>query len=110
MSVRRLGIILGDQLNRTSNLFDHLDSKIDCIWMAEVSNESTHVRSHKARTALFLSAMRHFRDELLADNWSVHYRSLNDPKNTHGLDRELRATLATIQASEVYIVDRKSVV
>ena len=105
MSVRRLGIVLGDQLNRTSNLFDHLDSKIDCIWMAEVSDESTHVWSHKARTALFLSAMRHFRDELLADNWSVHYRSLNDPKNTHGLASELRATLAKVQASEVYIVE-----
>ncbi len=105
MAVRRLGIILGDQLDRSSNLFQHLDSKRDCLWMAEVSSESTHVKSHKARTAIFLSAMRHFRDELLAANWSVHYRSLNDPKNTHDLASELRATLATIHASEVYIVE-----
>ena len=105
MSVRRLGIILGDQLDRDSNLFNHLDPKLDGLWMAEVSSESTHVWSHKARTALFLAAMRHFRGELSAANWSIHYRSLNDPKNTHSLDSELRATLAKLHPSEVYIVE-----
>ena len=41
--------------------------------MAEVREESTHVWSHKARIALFLSAMRHFRDDMIA---TVGVRSL----------------------------------
>ena len=104
-NVRRLGIILGDQLDRASILFESLDLEQDCLWMAEVSGESTHVWSHKARTALFLSAMRHFRDELIASKWPIEYRSLNDPKNTHSLATELQATLDKFHPTEVYVVE-----
>ena len=62
--MRRLNLILGDQLDRHSLLFNDVDSDIDCFWMAEVREESTHVWSHKQRIALFLSSMRHFAEEL----------------------------------------------
>ena len=105
MAVRRLGVILGDQLDRASNLFNYLDQKQDCLWMAEVSTESTHGWSQKARTALFLSAMRHFCSELVAGDWSVHYRPLNDSKNTHSLSSELQAASALLHPTEIYIVE-----
>ncbi len=41
--------------------------------MAEVSVESTKVWSAKARIAMFISAMRHFRDELRQKKWAVEY-------------------------------------
>jgi deoxyribodipyrimidine photolyase-related protein len=44
--------------------------------MAEVTAESRHVPSHKARTTLFLAAMRHFRDELRGRGIRVEYREL----------------------------------
>ncbi len=105
INVRRLGIILGEQLDRASILFQNLDLKQDCLWMAEVSSESTHVWSHKARTALFLSAMRHFRDELIASKWPIEYRALNDPENTHSLATELQAALDKFHPTEVYVVE-----
>lgn len=51
--MRRLYLILGDQLDRDSLIFDDIDHDNDCFWMAEVNEESTHVWSHKQRIALF---------------------------------------------------------
>lgn len=62
--IRHLTIVFGDQLDHQSAAFDGFDNDRDLVWMAEVKEESTHVPSHKARTALFLSAMRHFAEEL----------------------------------------------
>ncbi len=58
--LRSLVLVLGDQLDLESSAFDGFDTRVDAVWMAEVVEESTHVLSSKPRTALFLSAMRHF--------------------------------------------------
>ena len=64
MPMRNLLIILGDQLNADSAAFDGFDPAVDALWMAEVAHESSKVWSSKPRTAVFLSAMRHFRQAL----------------------------------------------
>jgi len=69
--------------------------------MAEVSSESTHVWSHKARIALFLSAMRHFRDELLRQGVNVHYTELRDST----LGQELRRSVQTFRPQKVMVVE-----
>ena len=63
-SFRNLVLVLGDQLNIDSAALDGFDPSLDAVWMAEVGEEATRVWSHKARIAIFLSAMRHFRDAL----------------------------------------------
>ena len=100
--VRNLLIVLGDQLDRKSAIFRDADRARDVIWMAEVREESTHVRSHKVRTALFLSAMRHYRDELFADDWRVEYHEIDDRPTT--LANELAITLAKLRPAAVRVV------
>ena len=78
--IRHLILILGDQLDRDSSAFDGFDPKQDMVLMVEAFEESTHVWSHKIRTALFLSAMRHFAEVLKQRGWTVDYRALD----THG--------------------------
>jgi deoxyribodipyrimidine photolyase-related protein len=78
LTMRRLNLILGDQLDRHSLLFNDVDSDIDCFWMAEVREESTHVWSHKQRIALFLSSMRHFAEELREQKLPLIYQALKD--------------------------------
>ena len=73
---RHLVLVLGDQLDRSSAAFDGFDPGHDLVWMAEVAEESTHVWTHKARIAVFLAAMRHFRDALRADGIEVDYTEL----------------------------------
>jgi deoxyribodipyrimidine photolyase-related protein len=83
VETRNLIIVLGDQLDRDSSVFDGFDASCDRVVMAEVAEEATHVWSHKARIALFLSAMRHFAQALIAKNWSVIYL----PMGTHDWHR-----------------------
>ncbi len=75
---RRLVVVLGDQLNADSATFDDFDKQHDVLWMAEVAAESTHVWSHKARIALFLAAMRLFRDARRKDGYTVDYTQLDE--------------------------------
>jgi deoxyribodipyrimidine photolyase-related protein len=77
---RQLVLILGDQLDEASSAFDGFDPAQDVVLMVEALEESTHVWSHKIRTTLFLSAMRHFAEALRQRDWQVDYRALD----THG--------------------------
>lgn len=75
--VKKLGLILGDQLNQ--QLVSELDSAHDAIVMLEVLSESTKPTSSWQRTTLFLSAMRHFAADL-QQGWpkeSLHYVSIS---------------------------------
>jgi len=77
---RHLVLVLGDQLDDTAAAFDGFDPASDQVWMAEVAEESEHVWSHKARIALFLSGMRHFRQRLESRGFTVNYRELTARK------------------------------
>ena len=69
----RLFLVLGDQLHPDPHpLLSHVLAH-DFVLMAEVPEESTHVWSHKARVALFLSAMRHFAERHQASGLSFDY-------------------------------------
>ncbi len=58
--MKKLILILGDQLDLESAALKGIDPKVDQVLMVESAYEAQHVWSHKARIALFLSAMRHF--------------------------------------------------
>ncbi len=103
--VRHLILVLGDQLDAASAAFDGFDARLDAVWMAEVAAEAEHVWSHKARIALFLSAMRHFRDALLARGIRVFYRALDDPANRGRLGEELIAAAAGLGPSSLVVVE-----
>jgi deoxyribodipyrimidine photolyase-related protein len=76
--IERLVVVLGDQLNHDSAALKRINRQADVVWMAEASEESTHVWSHKSRITIFLSAMRHFRDELIRKKVKVTYHELRD--------------------------------
>ncbi|MDX1514132.1 MAG: cryptochrome/photolyase family protein [Gammaproteobacteria bacterium] len=86
---RRLVLVLGDQLNVGSAVFDDLDPKVDAVLMTEVRHEDEYVPQHKVRLALFFSAMRHFRDELQERRIRVHYAELDDRNNRRNFGDEL---------------------
>ena len=102
MSIRTLALVLGDQLDRKSALWDGFDPERDAVWMAEVSEESTHVWTHKVRIAFFLAAMRHFRDELAGRGYRVDYRELDEDPAT--LAGALRDAIARLKPERLAVV------
>ncbi|MBP7937374.1 MAG: cryptochrome/photolyase family protein [Phycisphaerae bacterium] len=95
--VRRLAIVLGDQLNPHAEAMTHLHKSRDAILMMEVSEESTHVPSHKQRTVLFLSAMRHFAMDLARRGHRVRYIRLEDPENTQSFSGEIERAVRDLK-------------
>ncbi|MFN3689392.1 MAG: cryptochrome/photolyase family protein [Fimbriimonadales bacterium] len=103
--MRNLVLVLGDQLDRQSAAWDGFDPAHDAVWMAEVAEESTHVWSHKARIALFLSAMRHFRDWLRSRGYTVHYHTLDDPENQGCFASELTRAVRRLKPQKLIVVE-----
>jgi deoxyribodipyrimidine photolyase-related protein len=71
-------LILGDQLNWDSVVWDKIDPDKDQVLMCEVLNASLEPRSSKQRTVLFLSAMRHFANEIREKGYSLTYYPITD--------------------------------
>lgn len=95
--VRRLVLVLGDQLDPNASSLTQFDKTRDAVVMLEVAEESTHVPSHKQRTALFLAAMRHFALDLHADGYRVQYIALDDSENTGTFGSELQRAIRTLR-------------
>lgn len=106
--MRNLIIVTGDQLDARSSAFDDFDPEQDAVWMAENAAETTHVWNHKLRIALFLSAMRHFREELRAAGRTVHYHELTTrPQDDcgHGFGEILSHDLSQLQPERLVICE-----
>lgn len=102
--VNRLVIVLGDQLNLDAAVFDQFDRGTDMVWMAEATAESTVVWSHKARIALFLAGMRHFRERLRTQKYRVDYQKLDDPQAKPTLGEALRSAIRRLRPNRLAMV------
>jgi deoxyribodipyrimidine photolyase-related protein len=71
LRTRHLVLVLGDQLDRYSAVFDGFDREADAILIMEVEEEAVRIPQHKARLVLFFAAMRHFREDLRAAGRTV---------------------------------------
>ncbi len=96
----RLAIVFGDQLDLDAALIRSLTPD-DTVLLMEVASESRHVPSHVQRTALFLSAMRHFAYALTRRKVGVRYVTLDEPENTGAFDKEIARAVAAIRPSQI---------
>jgi deoxyribodipyrimidine photolyase-related protein len=96
----RLVIAFGDQLDLDAALIRSVGPG-DTVLMMEVAAESLHVPSHRQRTAIFLSAMRHFADELVRREVRVRYITLDDPENSGAFETEIIRAAAALKPSEI---------
>ena len=95
--LRHLIVVLGDQLDLDAACFDGFDPDQDAVWMAEVAEEATQVWSSKPRTALFLSAMRHFALDLEGAGRPLHYTRLDALNNAGSLQAQLQLDMQRLR-------------
>ncbi|MDP3072260.1 MAG: cryptochrome/photolyase family protein [Opitutaceae bacterium] len=103
--MRSLVVVLGDQLDSAAAAFDDFDAKRDIVWLAEVAAESEHVWTSKPRIAVFLSAMRHFRDGQRKLGRTVHYTALDEHGNTQSLPTELARAVAKLRPERLVMTE-----
>lgn len=104
-ALRNLVLVFGDQLDWNAALFDDFDLSQDAVWMAEVTHESKYVWSHKQRIVMFLSAMRHFRDELSSRGYRVEYTELDASKQTDKFSNQLAIDLRALKPKRVLMTE-----
>ena len=75
--VKRLVLVLGDQLTDRIAALREADPGGDVVVMAEVADEASYVRHHPKKIAFCFAAMRHFADELRDAGWTVEYTCLD---------------------------------
>ncbi|MFG0331320.1 MAG: cryptochrome/photolyase family protein [Phycisphaerales bacterium] len=97
-------IVLGDQLDRDSPLIRDADPESSTVLMMEVRDESTEIPSHKQRTTLFLSAMRHFAADLIDADRAVRYITLDDDENTQSFESEARRAIDDLAPDRVSLL------
>lgn len=70
--------VLGDQLTLENPALRGVSQQNAVLCLAEVIEESTHVWSSRMRSAVFLTAMRHFALLLQSQGWQVRYFKLGE--------------------------------
>jgi deoxyribodipyrimidine photolyase-related protein len=78
MSEATLTLVLGDQLSLANPALAATDRERDPVLLAEVAEEAAYVAHNRHKIALIFSAMRHFRDALEAEGYTVHYIAYED--------------------------------
>ena len=102
--MRHLILVLGDQLDFDSPALENFDPAQDVVLMIEAAGEASYVWSHKARIALFLSAMRHFVNQVAARGWPFDYLQIDDPHPPSFEDR-LKLALQRHRPEAVRVVE-----
>ena len=102
--MRRLVMILGDQLNTAISSLNGFDPSQDQILMCEVLGEATYVPHHQKKIAFIFSAMRHFAAELRAKGAQVRYYDIDDPESGGTFSEALRRTVGLLAPQEVWVM------
>ncbi|MEY4757848.1 MAG: hypothetical protein RJA34_2746 [Pseudomonadota bacterium] len=101
--LRRLCLVLGDQLWLGNPTLQTLDPAQDAVLMIEAHSEGLAVWSHQARIVLFLSAMRHFRQTLQDRGLPLHYHELN--AHQRSFQDQLTQVLSDLQPQELWVCE-----
>ncbi len=95
--VRHLAVVFGDQLDPNLHAVAELDRERDAVLMMEVAGESEQGPSHRSRTVMFLSAMRHFATDLVERGYRVRYVCLDDRDNTQEFASEIERVCESLR-------------
>ena len=92
-------LILGDQLNEKHLWFTELNDDV-CYVMFEMRQETDYVKHHIQKVVAFFAAMRSFARRLEEDGHQVLYYTIDDPKNTQDLQKNIEKVISLLGAKK----------
>ncbi|MFX0557341.1 cryptochrome/photolyase family protein [Maribacter sp. CXY002] len=84
--MKKLRLILGDQLNQKHSWFNEVDESVTYL-MAEMRQETAYVTHHVQKVVAFFMAMRSFKDDLSQKGHQFIYLKISDKENPHALSK-----------------------
>lgn len=90
--MKRLRLILGDQLNHQHSWYQEKDDQI-CYVLMEMQQELTYTTHHIQKVIAFFLAMRAFAENLEKEGHQVIYLRLDDENNRQSLTENLLAII-----------------
>ncbi|MEM6910123.1 MAG: cryptochrome/photolyase family protein [Verrucomicrobiota bacterium] len=93
-------LILGNQL---FPLTGQTRPRAQRVFMAESDELCTHFRYHQNKLVLFLSAMRHYCQELREKDYQVHYQALTPRGKSTRYRSQLRSYLKELQIERLHV-------
>lgn len=103
-AVRRLLYLTADQLSLDYLSAAGIDKSLDAVLLIESRDDFLHVPSHKQRTVLLLSAMRHFALDLRSAGYRVVYLRLDDRNRSRDLETDLTQAIHALDPKRVIFV------
>ncbi len=98
--MKKLRLLLGDQLNRQHSWFSTENAEIVYVFI-ESRSETEYVRHHIQKVVGFFLAMRAFARELREAGHQVEYIALDDPENQGSISQNLDYLLPKWHIEEV---------
>lgn len=86
--IKKLRLILGDQLNIHHSWFNTTDDSI-CYVLMEIKQETDYAPHHIQKVASFFAAMRHFANTLKQKKHRVIYFKLDDKNNLQTFEKNI---------------------
>jgi deoxyribodipyrimidine photolyase-related protein len=93
--MKKLRLILGDQLNHEHSWFDEKNSDVLYV-MAEMRQETDYVKHHIQKVVAFFQSMRNFATHLKENGHPIRYYKISDKDNPN----ELTALLSNLISEE----------
>lgn len=90
--MKKLRLILGDQLNAKHSWFKQTDENAIYL-MAEMRQETDYVKHHIQKVVAFFLSMRHFAASLQHEGHQVVYFQITDPNNPQELKMLIEQTI-----------------
>ncbi len=98
--MKKLRLILGDQLNQQHSWFNVVDENVTYL-MAEMRQETDYVTHHVQKVIAFFLSMRKFADEQSQKGHTFIYLKISDDKNPHEL-KEIINTYVKETNAEIF--------
>jgi deoxyribodipyrimidine photolyase-related protein len=103
-ALRRLVLVLGDQLDAGSAAFDGFDAATDAVWMAEAAQESTHVWAGQAAHRVVPRRDAPLCPGPARARPALHYARLDDADAAPTLADALGRDIARLAPAELVLV------
>ena len=98
--MKKLKLILGDQLNSQHSWFENVDENTIYL-MAEMRQETDYVKHHIQKVVAFFLSMRNFANDLNTKNHQVEYFKISDANNLHDLEKIINSTIQKYQIEKL---------